>query len=408
MARKRKSLRMKEKPGRGRAVTIRHLMIAALILTLVIAGYQAVSSIAGKNSLEASASRLNGNLMDLYTTKPSIDELVKDNSKIVLFWEQENCAGCKVLRPLIPKAAEEFPDALFVKIHIDKIYEKDIDYGLSILQEYQVLGTPTIIVYVNGIETGRQVGLFPVVEGSQLDALIKFLRESLSKNPPGTGMEASNAGGGDNGSKLSIIADPVKGLGLGILAAFAPCSIPMIAAFASREAGRGGSVGPRYLTMLAVITGATLTLGFLLTILYIASFTIPYINIFALVIVFAGSFIASWGFTNLLGIEPLVGGKATSSILFPILGLQCSLPFMILAMTSITTSPLNVLATGTAFALGYGSPYVLSAYGARRLASRLVRVSSSPLMLRVQGLILLAAGIYLIVETMGLGIVNLG
>ncbi|MEB3773602.1 MAG: thioredoxin domain-containing protein [Desulfurococcales archaeon] len=412
MARK-KSLRMKGKPGRGEVVTIKHLLLAALILTLMIAGFQAGASLAPKDG-EKIELDIQGNIMDLKDTSPTIDEVVNSRRKVVLFWEQENCAGCKVLRPLVAKAAPEYNDTLFVRVHIDKIYEKNLTYGLMILQEYQVLGTPTLIVYVDGVETGRQVGLFPVT-GDQYQALIDFLENSLSKRPlkPRSMDQQNSDGSGGAGvtgveERSSPLADPLKGLGLGLLAAFAPCSVPMIAAFASREAGRGSRGMGRYVYTLLLIAGVTLTLGFALTALYIASFLFTRINPFAIVVVYAGSFIAVWGLLNLMGKEPMIGGRATSSILFPVMGLQCSLPFLILAMTSIAAEPLNVVATGIAFALGYSLPYVASAYGARQLASRILKATSSPLALRIQGLILLGAGIYLIVETYSLGLVNLG
>lgn len=402
MARK-KGLRL-GREEKARIIRIRHLLLAAGVITLLLAIGQALTQ--GGGALQAEAGK--PNVVDLMTPDPPLDEVVKSNEKVVLFWEQKNCAGCKVLRPYIYEVADLYPDVLFVKVHIDELFKRNMDYALKILQDYWVEGTPTLIVYVNGVETGRQVGLFPTSPDVQLGegqykALVDFLEESLSKDP-----QAGSSEGGDD-EDPALMAGPLKGIALGLIAAFAPCSVPMIAAFASREArsGASGGVG-RYAMTFAMVAGATLLLGFAMTLLYIASFAVDTVNPFAVAVVFAGAFIASWGALNLVGKEPMVGGSAKSSILFPILGLQCSLPFLILAMTSITADPVNVIATGLAFATGYSLPYIASAYGLRGLASKLARAASSPTMLRLQGLVLVAAGIYLIVETLPLGLVELG
>ncbi|MCE4605203.1 MAG: thioredoxin domain-containing protein [Desulfurococcales archaeon] len=396
---KHKGLRM-ETPGRGRAIGVKHLLLAAGIITLFLALGQALTQQGPTIQAEAGQP----NVIELMDKKPTLDDIISSKDKVVLFWEQKNCAGCKILRPYIYKAADKYPDAFFVKVHIDEIFKKDIDYGLKILQDYMVQGTPTLIVYVNSVETGRQVGLFPVdpAGGSQYKALLQFLDESLSKAP----QQEEQA----NNRETTILGGPVKGLVLGLLAAFAPCSVPMIAAFASREArGSAASISVNRLTMIFMaVVGATLLLGFAMTLLYIASFAVKTVNPFAVAVVFAGAFIASWGALNLVGKEPMMGGGARSSILFPILGLQCSLPFLILAMTSITAEPVTVLLTGLAFAVGYSLPYIASAYGLKGITAKLSKAASSPTMLRLQGLILVAAGLYLIAETMPLGLVELG
>ncbi len=396
---RRKGLRM-ETPGKDRIIGVRHLLIAAGIITLLLALGQAIAQ--RGPTLQAEAGQ--PNVVDVMDKEPTLDEIISSNEKVVLFWEQKNCAGCKVLRPYIYKAADRYPDVLFVKVHIDEIFKKDMDYALRILQDYMVQGTPTLIVYVNSVETGRQVGLFPVdpVGGDQYEALLSFLDESLSKNPQQDGQAEESP------SEATLLGGPLKGLALGLLAAFAPCSVPMIAAFASREARRGGGGVNRLAMMFIAVAGATLLLGFAMTLLYVASFAVKTVNPFAVAVVFAGAFIASWGALNIVGKEPMMSGSARSSILFPILGLQCSLPFLILAMTSITAEPVTVLLTGLAFAVGYSLPYIASAYGLKGLASKLTRASTSPTMLRIQGLILLAAGIYLIAETLPLGLVELG
>ena len=396
MARKR--LRLEK---RQRIIGIRHLLAAALVITIVIAAGQALAH--GSSGL-AQAEEGPANVVDLMDVKPTIDEIIEKNSKVVLFWEQKNCAGCKVLRPYVVKAASEYPDTLFVKVHIDEIYYKDLDYGLRILQEYGVRGTPTLIVYVNGVETGRQVGLFPTLDGDQYKALLEFLDKSLS-TPVNTTSQDNEDPQKDEATK-STLADPAKALALGLIAAFAPCSVPMIAAFTAREAGKGGNV-KRGLTVFVIVASATLLLGFLLTLLYLASFMSRTFNPYAFTVTFAGAFILSWGVVNMMGREPLAGGSSKHSILFPLMGLQCSIPFLVLAITTARANPLNVLLTGAAFAIGYAAPYILAAYGIGKISSKIVKASSSPLFLRLQGLVLVAAGLYLIYEMLEVGIVNL-
>ncbi len=397
MARKR--LRLE---NRQRIIGIRHLLAAALVLTLVIAIGQALAHSSSGGLAQAEEGP--ANVVDLMDVKPTIDEIIRENSKVVLFWEQKNCAGCKVLRPYVVKAASEYPDTLFVKVHIDEIYYKDLDYGLMILQEYGVRGTPTLIVYVNGVETGRQVGLFPTLDGDQYKALLEFLNKSLSTPVNTTGQGNSNPQ--EDEATESTLTDPTKALALGLIAAFAPCSVPMIAAFTAREASKRGSV-KRGLSVFVIVASATLLLGFLLTLLYLASFMSRVFNPYAFTVTFAGAFILSWGVVNIMGKEPLAGGSSKHSILFPLMGLQCSIPFLVLAITTARANPLNVLLTGAAFAVGYAAPYILAAYGVGKISTKIVKASSSPLFLRIQGIVLVAAGLYLIYEMFELGIVNL-
>ncbi|MEB3779540.1 MAG: thioredoxin domain-containing protein [Desulfurococcales archaeon] len=397
MTRNRKRLRLSGERAE-RPITLTGLLKTALVIAVIILALELAMA---KTSDKAYVSEASSNVIDVKSPDQSLEKIIESNEKVLLFWEQKNCPGCKVLRPYIDQVAEERGDILIVKVHIDEIFYRDRGYGLKLLQDYQVPGTPTLIAYKSGVEVGRQVGLFSdaILKGtSQYDSLVKFIDSSFSKP---VRVEAGN----QDKSRSSLISDPLKSLALGVLAAFAPCSVPMIAAFASVE---GRSTRPslsRAVQVLTTVTGATLTFGFVLTLLYIASFLVRSVNPYSIALVVAGSFVASWGVYNVMGKEPLITSSRMSRTLFPILGLQCSLPFMILALSMASSNPLSVILASIAFALGYSSPYIVAAYASKSLSTKIARLSSS--LLRLQGMVLLIAGLYVIYEAHQTGIFSL-
>ncbi|MEB3859682.1 MAG: thioredoxin family protein, partial [Desulfurococcales archaeon] len=253
-------MRIKRLGSQAPRLTLTKLALLALVGTLLLAGASyAVNSMAGQ------AGPIPGleNVVNLTSKSQDIWGYIGSREKVVLFWETEFCPGCKILRPHLLSLAREMPDVLFVRVHIDKLLSEDADYALSLADEFGVYGTPTIIVYVNGRETGRHLGLFTEAYVSPRDQgyyLEKFIRDSIEERFGGSGLLQLMGTG--------VIA-PVA---FGLIGALAPCSLPMIASFAL-VSGRGSQ--RRFLERVAVNTitlvSATMTLGFVLALAYLAS-----------------------------------------------------------------------------------------------------------------------------------------
>lgn len=78
---------------------------------------------------------------------------VKESDKIVLVdffatW----CGPCKMLSPVLDQVADELKD----KVVVGKL---DIDESLDLAKEYEVMSVPTMILFKDGKEVERIVGL---------------------------------------------------------------------------------------------------------------------------------------------------------------------------------------------------------------------------------------------------------
>ena len=94
----------------------------------------------------------------------NFDELNREFSKKITLVDfyAEWCNPCKVLLPLLEAYENEIENVNFCKINVDK--NKDI------AKKYGVMSIPTIILFKDGIEVKRNVGL---INKEELNTFIK-------------------------------------------------------------------------------------------------------------------------------------------------------------------------------------------------------------------------------------------
>ena len=64
------------------------------------------------------------------------------------------CNPCKMLDPLVEQLAGEWGDKV-------KVVKVDVDYNPNLAMQYQVMGVPTLILFVNGQPRERMSGFKP-------------------------------------------------------------------------------------------------------------------------------------------------------------------------------------------------------------------------------------------------------
>lgn len=78
-----------------------------------------------------------------------IANLVADNTAVLLYFYNDNCAPCRVLRPKVQEMVQdEFPNIEFKLINAEKFPAASAQYG--------VFSSPTLLVFFEGKEYIRE------------------------------------------------------------------------------------------------------------------------------------------------------------------------------------------------------------------------------------------------------------
>ena len=88
----------------------------------------------------------------LNTNTKEFDNTLKSNQVVLVDFYATWCGPCKMLSPILEEVAEELPqNAVIAKL--------DIDESLDTAKDFGVMSVPTMIIFKDGKEVERLVGL---------------------------------------------------------------------------------------------------------------------------------------------------------------------------------------------------------------------------------------------------------
>ena len=84
--------------------------------------------------------------------------VLEGDGPIAVEFMSYGCAHCRTLEPILQEVAETVrPDETLFRVNIA------VEQGLA--ESYQITGTPTLIMFLNGQQVGRVDGPHPTVSG---------------------------------------------------------------------------------------------------------------------------------------------------------------------------------------------------------------------------------------------------
>ena len=90
------------------------------------------------------------------------EEVVKSDKPVLLDFWAPWCGPCKMLSPVVDKLAEETEDIKVGKVNVDD--------NEDLAMKFKTMSIPTLIVFKDGVEVNRSVG---VISKSEILDLVK-------------------------------------------------------------------------------------------------------------------------------------------------------------------------------------------------------------------------------------------
>jgi thioredoxin 1 len=87
-----------------------------------------------------------------HVTDANFEETIKNNKLVFIDFWATWCGPCRALAPTIDEIAQEYSEQVLVG-------KLDVDKNLSTAEKFQVFSIPTMVLFKNGQEVERLVGL---------------------------------------------------------------------------------------------------------------------------------------------------------------------------------------------------------------------------------------------------------
>jgi len=81
-------------------------------------------------------------------------EVINDSKPVLVDFTAVWCGPCKMLDPIVKDLAQEWEEKV-------KVVKLDVDHNPNIAMQYQVMGVPTLMLFVNGEVSERITGYQP-------------------------------------------------------------------------------------------------------------------------------------------------------------------------------------------------------------------------------------------------------
>ncbi|MCI8950540.1 MAG: thioredoxin [Lachnospiraceae bacterium] len=105
-------------------------------------------------------------MVEKFTSENFEEQVLKSSQVVLVDFYADWCVPCKMLAPAVEAAAEKFAGQM-------KTGKLNLDENLELAQRYGVQSIPTLILFKDGQEAGRTVGM------QSKDAIENFVKAKL-------------------------------------------------------------------------------------------------------------------------------------------------------------------------------------------------------------------------------------
>lgn len=138
------------------------MKIVLIVLGILVLGFTVLMIIARWKMKNIPNVENHASILTL--TDKNFQQQVKNGTVLVDFWAAW-CGPCRMMAPILNKVAEETQNT---SVRVAKI---DIEKYQSVAQQYNIRSIPTLVIFKNGKEKSRIVGI------KQKDAILKELEK---------------------------------------------------------------------------------------------------------------------------------------------------------------------------------------------------------------------------------------
>lgn len=338
----------------------------------------------------------------LSVTPQEFDSLIISTDRVAVFFSTMGCADCDRMRPLWQALSVKYSGSIsFVELEYSLVTSRVFD-------RYDVLETPTFILFVGGANVSRYDGSF-----ASPDKMDQFLQAAY-----GTDHAKSSAlGNQPTFLPASESSSLLISIILGISVFASPCVLPLIPGYLVFLFARGkknkSRIGVASASSLVFGAASIFLICFIFVILGDVFWSLLLMGKLVISFVLLALGLATLLDVSILTIAPNIlkvssaagtgfaRSVSTYSLLFGFLSLSCSLPFLVGALLNIVTG-VDVYSMALrllAFAVGFASPLAALTFatgaGVNISAPKLRKVSS--IMPKIGGASMIAASLLLLI-----------